>query len=703
MRRRDFLKLLGGGVVVVVNLSEAIFAGQNRRYRRDYPKDLNAYLRIGEDGRITCFSGKIEMGQGVITSLAQMLAEELDVSMDRVDMIMGDTALCPWDAGTFGSRSTKYFGPPLRQAAAQSRTILLSLAAKHLKCTKQQLVIEDGTIYHRTNRENKVTYAQLTRGKNITEKLLASVKIKSHSKHKISGKPMKRTDSLVKVTGEAKFAGDIRVPGMLYAKILRPPSHGAKLISVYTSAAEKIEGVKIVRDKDLLAVLHKSPDVANNAKKLIKADFKIAENKVDNNTIFEHLVKVAPKAEVSSQAGDLLSGKKLAKRTLKSRFFNHYVAHATMEPHTALVQIKNSKLTVWASSQTPFRAQTAVAQTLGVPQENVRVITPFVGSGFGGKTNTPQIIEAARLAKLAGRPVQVAWSRQEEFFFDTFRPAAVIDIETGLDKDNKIVFWDYKIYFAGTRSSKPFYNIPHFQVLSTRGWRGGSGTHPFATGAWRGPGSNTNVFAMESHVDMLASKARMDPLNFRLKNLNNERMKNVLTKCAEIFGHKFKTLPSGKGYGLACTDYLGTYVALMAEVNVNRKSGKVTVNRVVCAHDMGEIINPQGARLQIEGCIIMGLSSALTEEVRFRGGRVLTRNFDTYDITRFSWIPEIEITLIDNPKIPPQGCGEPTITCMGGVIANAVYDATGVRLYELPMTPQKVKRALRNKSSKKTS
>lgn len=699
MKRREFLQILGGGVIVVVNLSDIVFAQQRRRFGRDYPKDLNAYLRIGEDGRVACFSGKIEMGQGVITSLAQMLAEELDVALDRVDMVMGDTAICPWDAGTFGSRSTKYFGPPLRKAAAEAKSVLISMAADRFQCSKTKLAVDNGIIYHTANPDRRVTYAQLTKGKKIVKKLRDTARIKAHSAHKISGKPVKRTDSKWKVTGEAKYAGDVRLPGMLYAKILRPPGHGAKLKDVDLSEAGKISGVKIVRDGDLVAVLHESPDVAEKARKLISARYDIPEDKVDNETIFKHLVEVAPQPRVSSESGNLESGRKQAGQVLKSRFFNHYVAHSPMEPHTALVQIKNNKVMVWASSQTPFRAQTTVAQTLGMPVENVRVMPAFVGGGFGGKTNTPQIVEAARLAKLAGRPVQVAWTRQEEFFYDTFRPAAVIDIETGMNKNSELVFWDYKIYYAGTRSSKPFYHVPHYRVLSTGGWRGAKGTHPFATGAWRGPGSNTNVFAMESHVDRMAAAAKMDPLSFRLKNLKDDRMINVLQKCAKTFGHPFDPLPSGKGYGLACTDYLGTYVALMAEVTVEEKTGKVTVRRVVCAHDMGEIINPQGARLQIEGSIIMGLGYCLTEEVRFRGGQVLSRNYDTYDIPRFSWIPDIDVALIDNPGIPPQGCGEPTITCMGGVIANAVHDAVGVRMYELPMTPERIKKALQQKSA----
>jgi CO/xanthine dehydrogenase Mo-binding subunit len=305
-------------------------------------------------------------------------------------------------------------------------------------------------------------------------------------------------------------------------------------------------------------------------------------------------------------------------------------------------------------------------------------------------------VEAARLAKLSGKPVQVAWTRKEEFFYDTFRPAAVIAINSGLDNSNKIVYWEYHNYCAGSRSSEPFYAIPHQKVLSYGGWggRSGSSPHPFGTGAWRGPGSNTNVFAMESHTDLMAAAAGMDPLRFRLHNLTDERMKRVLTAAAEKFGHPFAKAPSGKGYGIACTDYLGTYLTTMAEVEVNKTNGEIRVERLVCAQDTGEVINPEGVRMQIEGCLTMGLGYCLTEEIRFKNGAVLDENFDTYEIPRFSWLPKIETVLVDNPEMAPQGCGEPAITSMGAVIANAVYDAVGIRMYTLPMTPARIREEL---------
>ena len=698
LERREFLKLAGGGLIVFFAAGEGLALQEGAR-GGGYPDDPNAYVKVGPDGRVTCFTGKIEMGQGIITSLAMMLAEELDIRLEAVDMVMGDTALCPYDAGTFGSRSTKYFGPPMRQAAAEARGVLVRLAAARLGAAEEELATKDGAVFIAKSPSKKVTYADLVGGKKIEVRLEQKPPIKPYAKHTVSGKPTLRTDARTKVTGEAKFTGDIRLPGMLYAAILRPPAHGAKLKSADTAAAEKVPGARVVRDADLVAVLHEKPDIAAEALTLIEAEFEPSDSKLDNATIFAHLKEAAPRAEVVVEAGNLDEGARLAVKTVERSYFAHYVAHAPSEPHTAVVQIEGDRATVWASTQSPFRAQGEVAQTLGLPTPNVRVITPFVGCGFGGKNQGGQIVEAARLAKLAGKPVQVAWTRKEEFFNDTFRPAAIYDIRSGLDAENRIVLWDYKNYHAGSRSSQPVYDIPHKRVLSFGGGFGGGGAgavpaHPFGTGAWRGPGSNTNIFATESHIDIMAETAGMSPLEFRLKNLADARMKKVVGAAADKFGRTFAKAPTGRGYGLAITDYLGTYVATMAEVEVDKEKGAVRVVRVVCAQDTGEVINPEGARMQIEGCITMGLGYCLTEEIRFKDGRVLDENFDTYEIPRFSWRPKIEVVLVDNPDMAPQGCGEPAVTVMGAVIANAIYDAIGVRMDTLPMTPARIKEAL---------
>jgi len=479
-------------------------------------------------------------------------------------------------------------------------------------------------------------------------------------------------------------------PGMLHAKVLRPPSHDATLVSVDVSKARNMAGAVVVQEDGLVAVLHEKPGQAEKALASVTAKWDVPEPKVDNQSIFETLKKAAPEGRVYVEQGNLADGHAATKQSVRSEFYNHYVAHAPMEPYAVLAHVEYEQVTVWASTQSPFRVQQTAAEILEVPEENVRVITPFVGGGFGGKKSGRQISEAVQLSKITGHPVQLAWTREEEFFYDTFRPAALVQLESGLDAEGRITFWECELLFTGSRSSEPIYDIPHFRVRT----RSTGNAHPFETGAWRGPGSNTNVFSMESHTDRLAQAAGMDPLSFRTKNLTDERMIRVLSTAADKAGYHFKKGPSGLGYGISCTNYLNTYVATIAHVKVNKSTGEVKVEHVVCAQDMGEIINPQGAKLQIEGGITMGLSASLFEEVEFSGGKIRTKNFDTYQITRFSDVPQIDVVLIDNPDLPPQGCGEPAITTVGAALANAIFDAVGARVPTLPMTPERILAAM---------
>jgi isoquinoline 1-oxidoreductase len=478
---------------------------------------------------------------------------------------------------------------------------------------------------------------------------------------------------------------------MLYARLLRPPAHGAQLISVDTSGTKGIKGTLVIENKDLIAVLHEDPEMAELALKEIKSKFKTPEAAVDDKTIFDHLLGVAPEGETIAQHGDIPMGKKLSAHTVDAKYLDGYKAHSPIETHTAVAKMEDGRMIIQASTQTPFSLKDGVAETLGLPPEKVRVIPPFVGGGFGGKTNNQQAIEAARLAKITGKPVQVAWTRAEEFFYDTFRPAAIVKISSGLSDSGQITFWDYGVYFAGTRGAEHFYDIPHHQTVAySSGWRGVPGSHPFGTGAWRAPANNTNTFARESQIEIMAKMAGMDTLEFRMTNLKDKRMRRVLKAAAEQFGWTPAKPPSGRGYGIACGIDAGTYVAHIAEVAVDKKTGEVQVKRVVCAQDMGLSINPEGAKIQMEGCITMGLGYALKEDIRFKGGEIFDLNFDTYQVPKFSWLPEIETVLIEDKNAAPQGGGEPAIICMGGVIANAIFDACGARVLQQPMIPERV-------------
>ncbi|MDZ7607171.1 MAG: molybdopterin cofactor-binding domain-containing protein [Cyclobacteriaceae bacterium] len=693
MSRRSFIRRLGGGVVIAVALSD--FEILEASVTQEYPGDLNAYLKIGTDGRVSCYTGKIEMGQGINTSLAQMLAEELDVPLASVDMFMGDTDLCPYDRGTWGSLTTRFFGPPLRAAGAEARAILLQMASEKLGTPVSGLNVADGVVFAVNDKTKKVSYTELAKGAKIMKTLQEKPPLKDPKDFKIIGKPVSRMDGTEKVMGTAIYAGDMRLPGMVFAKILRPPSHASKLIKADVSALTGVGEITLINQDGIVAVLHQDPETAEKYLSQIKAEYETPPTELNEKTIFEHLIKSAPEGTMVAEGGNLSDGATQAEVAVDSEFLDGYVAHAPIEPHTALAVMENGKLKVWASTQNPFGLKSSIAESLGLKEENVQVLQVFIGGGFGGKSSNGQAMEAAKLAKISGKPVMVAWTRREEFFYDAFRPAAVIKIKSGCKKSGQITLWDYGVYFAGQRGAEHFYDIPnHKSVAYNAGWTAPT-VHPFATGAWRAPGNNTNTFARESQINIMAAQIGMDPVEFRLKNLKDERMIRTLKAAAAKFGWTSIKSPGGKGLGVACGVDAGTYVAMMAKVKVDKKTGNVKVERVVVAQDMGLVINPLGATMQAEGCVTMGLGYALTEDVQFTGGEVHNRNFDSYKLPRFSWVPKIEIELLNLPNEPAQGGGEPAIICMGALMANAIYDAIGVRLYQLPMSPERILEALK--------
>ncbi|HVT71906.1 MAG TPA: molybdopterin cofactor-binding domain-containing protein, partial [Lacunisphaera sp.] len=550
--RRAFLRQCASGLVVWFVLRPEAGAQQSEATsavaagaRAKGSTDFNAYLRIAEDGRVTCFTGKIEMGQGPVTSLPQMLAEELDVAVDAVDIVMGDTDLCPFDQGTWGSLTTRQFGPQLRAAAAEARAVLLEMAAERWQVPVAQLVVHDGVITDTRDPARRITYGELAGGKAINRHLAMPPVLKKPAEFKVAGQPLLRRDAREKVTGAAKYAGDFRMPGMLYASVLRPPAHGAKLVRVDASALANDQGVVFVQEPGLVAVLHELPDVAAEALARLKAEFEPSDSRLDDRNIYDHLAHNGPEARTVRHAGDLEAGRRQAVATVASTYRNAYVAHAAMETHTALAAIVDDRMTVWASTQNPFGARAEIAAALAWPVSRVRVITPYLGGGFGGKAFNLEAIEAARLAKATGRPVQVCWTREEEFFNDTFRPAAVVNVAAGLDAGGRISFWDFEVRFAGDRGAEVIYDVPACHIRSVGNFSGPPGYHPFAVGAWRAPGCNTNAFARESQVDQLAKRAGADPVDFRLRHLTDPRARRVLEAAAKDWG--WQPAPPGSG------------------------------------------------------------------------------------------------------------------------------------------------------------
>ncbi|MCG6987449.1 MAG: molybdopterin-dependent oxidoreductase [Gemmatimonadetes bacterium] len=683
--RRDFLKFTGGGIAVFVTLKDHDLFKEALEQQRGYPSDFNAYLRIGEDGRVTVLSGKIEMGQGVETSLAQEAAEELRVPLGSIDMVMGDTDVCVWDAGTWGSLTTRVFGPALRRAAAEAHSVLLDLAAERLHVPRARLKAENGVVTV-VGGQGRVTYGELAKGQKIQRTVRGKVEPRDVKDFTVMGTSPKRFDRIDKVTGKAKYAGDIRVPGMLRARLLRPPAHGATLKSVDTKAAEAVPGVVVVNQDGLVAVLHEDRDTADRALGMIRANWDTPQSTVDDTNIWSHFLQVAPTGRTAHEAGSLDAGARASTKVFEHTYYDGYVAHAPMEPHTSLAHAEGDHITVWSSTQSPFGDQRRIAGTLRIDESKVRVITPYVGGGFGGKSAGQQALEAARLSWITKKPVQVMWTREEEFFYDTFHAAALMKVRSGIDAAGKVQLWDYNVYMAGTRGSEVLYDVPNVSVVS----HSSRDAHFFATGPWRAPGANDNTLARECQMDIMAAAAGMDPLEFRLKNATDPRLRSVLEAVAKLSDWKAGAAPTGRGYGIACGLDAESYVAHVAKVAVDKASGEVKVEGMWCAQEMGIVVNPEGATMQMEGCITQGLGYPLMEHIRFRGGDILDKNFNTYRIPRFSDLPEIHTVLVKNDGLAPKGGGEPAIVCIGAVIANAIFDACGSRVFTMPFTPEEV-------------
>jgi nicotinate dehydrogenase subunit B len=696
MERRDFFKILGGGILIFFRPWGAIEAlAMPAEQARSLPKDYNAFLRIAEDGTITCYTGKIEMGQGIITSLPQMMADELSVPLSKIKMVMGDTDLCPYDQGTWGSLSTRVFGQYMRTATAEARVVLLGMAAAQFGVAVNQLSVKEGIITDTKNPGRTITYGQLANGKKIEKFLDVKPGMADPSKFNYIGKSYTHSDAVLKVTGQAKYTGDLKLPGMVFARILRPPSHNARLKSVDYTGAEKVEGTKVVKDGDFIAVINENRDKVDEAIVKIKAEYTFNEVQVNEKTIYDFMLKADSSVRVLRSVGDIEEGRKQSVKVFDSEYHDPYLAHTAIETHTALAQIEGDKLTVWASTQSPFGLKDGLTRELGFPADKVRVITPFVGGGFGGKGEFQQGIEAARIAKLCGKPVMLVWTRDEEFFLDTFHPAGVVKIKSGIDKSGMISFWDYNLYYSGSRGSETLYDVANSKTTHYDQKNGSPEVHQFGTGAWRAPNNNTNTFAREVQIDIMADAAGIDPLEFRLKNMKDQKLLDCLKAVAEKFGYKPGKTHGGRGVGIALGTDAGASVAHMAEVEVDKSTGKIKVLRVACAQDMGLCVNPEGATIQMEGCIMMGLGYTLSEELKFEGGDIRDRGFDTYTIPHFTWLPKIDTVILDRKDQPPQGGGEPAIIAIGAVVANAVFNATGARLYSMPFTPERVLEALK--------
>jgi isoquinoline 1-oxidoreductase len=683
--RREFFKFLGAGVFIACAASKASAfqeSGGGRRNSEELPKEIDAWLHIGENGGITAFTGKVEVGQNIRTSLTQAVAEELKVSVNSIRLVMGDTELVPFDMGTFGSRTTPVMNLQLRRVAAAARDTLVDLAAKQWSVDRTRLTASDGQVIDPQTKRS-LPYAQIVKGQQITQMLPAEDPLISASDWKIAGQSLPKVNGRDFVTGKHRYPSDETLPGMLYGRVARPTAFNATLVSAETRAAEQLSGVTVVRDGNFVGVAAPTSAVAEQALSLLRLQWK-AEPQPSNAELFEYLKKnQSPRDRGEGPAarkGDVQKALASAAHKVQQTYNIQYIAHAPLEPRAALAEWNGDQLTVWTGTQRPFGVRGELATAFHLPEDKVRVYMPDTGAAYGGKHTGDAAIEAARLARTAKKPVKVVWTREEEFTWAYFRPAGVIEVTSGVDADGKITSWEFHNYNSGAAGISTYYDIPN-QLIEFH-----PANSPLRQGSYRGLAATANHFAREVHMDELAHAAGIDPLEFRVKNLKEERLREVFVKGGEKFGWS-KPKPKNHGYGAGGGYEKLGYVATFVEVAVDRGTGDVKIERVLTAFDCGAIVNPDGLRNQIIGANIMGLGGALFEAVEFENGRILSNHFASYRVPRFRDLPPMDALLIDRKEQPSVGAGEAPIVGLAPAIANAVFDLVGVRLRGMPLGP----------------
>jgi nicotinate dehydrogenase subunit B len=691
LERRDFFKLLGGGLVLVFTLDA--FASQEsgrqrgesgrRAQSNSAPKEIAGWLHIGEDGSITAYTGKVEFGQNIRTSLSQVVAEELRAPIGSIRLTMGDTDLTPFDMGTFGSLTTPTMAPLLRKAAAAAREALIDLAAEEWKVDRASLTVKDGKVINERSKQS-LDFGKLTKGQKLLKVISDNAPTTPADQWKITGKSVAKVDGRNFVTGKHRYASDIKLPDMLFGRVVRPSAFNATLVSVDSREAEAMPGVRVVRDGSFIGVAALNAQTAARAASAIKVEWK-AEPQPSAKELFDYLRKQAAPSPQANVRGSIADGLAQADKKLEQTYTVAYIAHAPLEPRAAVAEWNKGKLTVWTGTQRPFGVRGELAEAFRIPEDRVRVIVPDTGAGYGGKHTGDAAVEAARLAQAAGQAVKLLWTREEEFTWAYFRPAGVIDVSSGVRADGTITAWEFHNYNSGSAGIQHRYDLPNQKIVFHQA------KSPLRQGSYRGLAATANHFAREVHIDELAHAVKMDPLEFRLKNLKDERMKAVLTAAAKAFGWGKSRSAPHCGYGIAAGFEKGGYVATCAEVSVERASGKVKLVRVVEAFECGAIVNPDQLKNQIEGSIVMGIGGALFEAIDFDNGKIVNGRFSRYRVPRFSDVPLIETVLVDRKDLPSAGAGETPIVGLAPAVGNAIFDAIGIRLRSLPMAPNGLK------------
>ena len=731
--RRAMLK--GGAMTIGFALTglpgRALAQGAAGATRLLDPKEVDSFLAINGDGTVTLYCGMVDLGQGLRISMPQIAAEELGIGVDKIKFVEGDTALTPDQGRTSGSNGIQRGGMQIRQAAATARKTLIDLAAQRLNAKPEDLIASGGEVKPKAGGAG-VSFASLIGGRQFDLKLDPKAPLKDPATYTIVGKPLARPDVPEKCFGTHVYMHDFAVPDMLHARVIRPTAVGAKLVSVDETSIKDIPGAKVVRVKDLVAVVADDEWSAIRASRALRAQWSewaglpaqanlAAALRADADIVDETLVN---KGRPAAQRPD-------GAKVLTATYYWPMQSHASIGPSCAVADVRGDSATVWTASQGTHGNQGTFAKFLGLPKDKVRLIY-LEGSGcYGMNGHEDAAADAAILSRAAGRPVRVQWTREDELGWDPKGPPQVIGISGAVMPDGRILDWRTELWIPKTTRGMP--NIPllapeaagldHVPGLNP-GLISQNGDPSYAAESiqvvahWlkdaplrpapiRSPGKPANCFAVESFVDELAAAIGADPVEFRLRGLKDPRAIEVLKRTATLMNWQSRPyqvasasngIARGRGISFVHYKHSETYVGMGMEVAVDRASGRIAVERVACAHDCGQIINPDGVRSQVEGSILQTISRVLMEEVKFDRSRVVSVDWSSYPILRFSGVPKIDIDLIDRPTQPPLGAGEAACAAVGAALANAVHDATGVRLRTIPFTPDRVKAALTGKA-----
>jgi nicotinate dehydrogenase subunit B len=726
--RRGLLKT-GGALVVTFTVSlrssHAAAPGTAGGAKTVAADQVDGFLAIDDKGMVTVYSGKVDLGTGVRTALAQMAAEELSVPLENVTVIEGDTALTPDQGTTWGSLTIQVGGVQIRQACATAREVLLAEAGKTLGVGRDDLVVRDGVVATRSG-DKRVAYAQLIGGRDFQIKVDPRAPLKDPKDYTIVGRPVRRVDIPDKVTGRFTYVHDFTRPGMLHARVVRPPAMKASLVAVDDADARKVPGfVTTVRRGNFLAVVAANEWAAVRAAGALKPTWSDWQGLPDKAKLWDHVRSTKTvKDEVVQSNGHTADALKAAPRTLAATYDFAVHTHGSMGPSCAVAEYADGTLTVWSASQATHLLRRQLAKMLGMKPEDVRCVY-VEGSGcYGRNGHEDAAADAALLARETGRPVRVQWSRADEHGWDPKGPPTLLDCRAGLDVNGNIVAWESEAFIpdrpktfevtlvaadlAGLPKDDAFpgnihqslgipYTIPN--VKATVHWLAET---PFKPSWIRTPGRMQNTFANESFMDECAAAAGVDPVEYRRPRLNDARGLECVERCARLAnwtprgGRPRETgeVARGRGFSYIKYELSRTYVAAVADVAVNRRTGAVKVERFYVAHDCGLIVNPDGLRNQIEGNVVQTVSRTLIEDLQWDRSAVTSLDWNSYPILTFPDVPDVVIDLIDRPTEKPWGAGEPTAAVVPSAVANAIHDAVGVRLRSVPFTPDKVLAAL---------